>query len=1349
MNRNKLTQRYAFLRSDVEQFGLPALRNDRSKRIPVYKRGGKARNMNKQLRDLLFADHTKVHFDYDNTDRPFNRIWNPVSKRLKVLKGKRGVIDETGHINSNCLGHCVYEGEHLVDKHKLVSNQVVPFFDRQIPSIRDCADTYFVDVDLPGLDGFKIISRRMATFVKKMVKKHGGAQYRVVTHADFYHPTKPEEGIHTLYLTTDKRQVVLRKEEVIPLLKVTEARLKDIALNMEMAGSGWVFERVIRHQMDVVCYAPHTGSSFLSLPQWVADRYAVFNPDNKKDNKCFKHCFTIHNHKDTIKHHRGRMSQYKKLKDTTDFSGLTFPVGINQIPKFEKRNPKYAVTVFVFMDKGVDKYTGKPDGCIRRVYKTKNDPNMNEGVVPVDLLLIEDQDQDRRHYTYINNLSRLMSVNVSKHNGKVYLCRNCLKHKHSAEALKKHQAICDTEGSVFPIMPPKGEVIKFKNHLKQFHQNFVIYSDFETFPRKLYGPTHKKEGSYTTKTHIHKPCSFCIYVTCTEKEYKFEPIAYRGPDAAAKCVEMVNETVEKLKVLNQQHESINDIIFKPGEEEAYEKATICCICNKELGGTRSNNPIGPCKIRKDGVIVPNDIDNGKVRHHNHLTGEVYHIDRPGYGGGAAHNACNRLIHTRWEKIPVFFHNLKGFDGHLLVKPGSEQCQGKASIIPQNTEKYISMTFDSTRYLDSFAFLASGLEKLAAYLLDEGLHKFKHVLRYFGDKVSPFLIHHLVKKGFYPYSYMNCFERFDETDCFKQEDFYDELSEEHISDEDYQCVVKMWNELGIKNKGEWHDLYLKLDVLLLADVFENFRKVSFENFGLDPANSSWTLPNFGFDCMLKMTDMKLELMSELEVYLLYEKDIRGGISAIFSKYAKANNPYLDDYDPSKPTSFINCLDANNLYGGIMRMALAFGGLHFRDVSTYMKHQFDKLMKETKRRRINKIEYKEEEVSDGFDFEVDLYYPPELHDLHNDYPMAVERKCVTKDMLSPLQRSRKATMSKIPKLIPGFGDKDNMIKNYLVHYRNLEYYLSKGLVLKKVHRIIGYKQRPWMRKYIDFCTEKRKKATNAFEKDYWKKMIVVNFGKTMESVRKRFKLELIKDPKTMKKYSNSLEWDGHTNYGDGLFGVKRRAKEVKLNKPIYVGFAILELSKLHMLQFHYDYMKPKYGDKCRVLFSDTDSMSYHVFCDDLYIDMKQDSHLFDLSNYPKDHFMYDPVNKKIPLLMKEETAGKYIKEFVGLKAKMYSFLLYCLILNMYSVKKTGKGIPKKALKKQVNHKDYRKALFEPDWTHYVEFNTIRSKNHELANYHQKKKGLNSYDDKSYLLSGGISQLRHNHYRIKSLV
>jgi len=131
------------------------------------------------------------------------------------------------------------------------------------------------------------------------------------------------------------------------------------------------------------------------------------------------------------------------------------------------------------------------------------------------------------------------------------------------------------------------------------------------------------------------------------------------------------------------------------------------------------------------------------------------------------------------------------------------------------------------------------------------------------------------------------------------------------------------------------------------------------------------------------------------------------------------------------------------------------------------------------------------------------------------------------------------------------------------------------------------------------------------------------------------------------------------------------------------------------------------------------------------------------------MYDPVNKKIPLLMKEETAGKYIKEFVGLKAKMYSFLLYCLILNMYSVKKTGKGIPKKTLKKKVNHKDYRKALFEPDWTHYVEFNTIRSKNHELANYHQKKKGLNSYDDKSYLLSGGISQLRHNHYRIKSLV
>ena len=1352
-------QRYAYRKSDIQSSsnGLPGLRNDRTKRIPIYKNGGNCRNMSKDLRDLLFADHTKIYFDYDDPDRPFNLIWNPITKRmtkLKATKNKKGkmiggILNNLGNLKSNCLGKYCYADGHLTDKYAPVCNRDVPFCDRQRPSIKDCADTFVIDVDIPGIAGFNVISKRLSGFVKKMVKKHKGVQYRIVTFANFYHPTKPEEGIRTLHITTDKQQVIVRKEEVKPLLKQTAGELAVRAIEMETKGSGWVFIRVVRHQMDIVCYAPATGSTHIKSPKWVLYRKAVENPDNKKDNKCFKHCITIHTHKDKIKHHRGRMSQYKKLKDKFDFTGLTYPVGLDQIAKFERRNPKLAVTVFKFDDQGVDE-NGRPKGCIHRVYRTTNDPNMNEDVEPVDLLLIEDEKQDKRHYTYINNLSFLMRSNKTKHHGKIFLCRNCLKHKHTLEAIKKHRAICDVEGSVFPIMPTKGELVEFKNHLKQFHKNFVIYSDFETFPKKVFGPQLESppSGSYTRKTHIHEPCSYSIYVTCTEKEYKFEPISFRGPDAHVKCHQKLVEIVDELKELSQQHKDTEDIIFKPGEEEAYEKASMCCICHKEVGSTiGGGNVKGPFKTKTE---------NGKCRHHNHLTGAVYHIDKPCYGGGAAHSQCNLNIHTRWEHFPVFFHNLKGFDGHLLVKTAAEQSK-KSKIIPQNTEKYISMDFDNIRYLDSYLFLGTSLEKLANNLLEEGLHKFKHVLGYYGDKISPFLIHHLVKKGFYPYSYMNDFDKFEETECFKQEDFYDELSGKDISDEDYKQVVKMWNELGIKNKGEWHDLYLNLDVLLLADVFENFRKVSFESFGLDPGNNSYTLPNFGWDCMLKMTKAKLELMTELDMFLLIEKrGIRGGISCIFTKYAKANNPYLKDFDPTKPITYISYVDANGLYAGIMRDTLPFGDLHFVDVATFMKYQFDKLMRETKRRRIECIQYEDDEVSNGYYFEVDLYYPPELHNAHNDYPMAVERKTVTKDMLSPLQKARKVRMSKVEKLIPDFGDKNNMKKNYLVHYRNLEYYLAHGLVVKKVHRIIGFKQRPWMRKFIDFCSEKRKHAKNAFEKDYFKMLMNSCFGKTMESVRKRFELKLITDVKTMKKISNSLKWDGHIKYSEDLFGVKCRKKVVRLNKPIYVGMAILELSKLHMLQYHYDYMKPTYGDKCKLLFTDTDSLAYIVETDDLYHDMKKNSHLFDLSNYPKDHFMFDNTNKKVPLLFKEESAGYYIIEFAGLKAKMYSFLMRGKLdkrtneikLDGTTPKKTGKGIPKKTLKNSVSHDDYMRAIFDPDWVHYVESNSIRSSKHEIGNYHQRKKGLNSYDDKSYLLSGGISQLRHNHYRIKVL-
>ena len=234
-----------------------------------------------------------------------------------------------------------------------------------------------------------------------------------------------------------------------------------------------------------------------------------------------------------------------------------------------------------------------------------------------------------------------------------------------------------------------------------------------------------------------------------------------------------------------------------------------------------------------------------------------------------------------------------------------------------------------------------------------------------------------------------------------------------------------------------------------------------------------------------------------MYLKTEDSIRGGISMIVNKYSKANNKYLRSYDKNKPSTYIIYLDANNLYGWAMSQPLPFGDYKYeKNVDIFTKNYIMNLKDDSDR---------------GYFLNVDLEYPQTLHDLHNDYPLAPERKIVTKDMLSNKVRSLMNVASekqtkcdkpkdnskgdKVPKLICDF----NETINYGVHYRTLKLYLSLGMKLKNVHSVISYKQSTWLEEYISFNTKKRALAKNKFEKDFFKLMNNAVFGKTMENVR----------------------------------------------------------------------------------------------------------------------------------------------------------------------------------------------------------------------------------------------------------
>ena len=308
-------------------------------------------------------------------------------------------------------------------------------------------------------------------------------------------------------------------------------------------------------------------------------------------------------------------------------------------------------------------------------------------------------------------------------------------------------------------------------------------------------------------------------------------------------------------------------------------------------------------------------------------------------------------------------------------------------------------------------------------------------------------------------------------------------------------------------------------------------------------------------------------------LMVEKGIRGGVSMISTRYGKANNPYMNEYDPNLPKKYIEYLDANNLYGGGMSEPLPTNG--FR----WMTEQELKNWK-----NIPCI------------LEVDLEYPHHLHDLHNDYPLAPERLVV----------------NNVEKLIPNLNNK----VKYVVHHETLKLYESLGLKVTKIHRGITFEESTWLKPYIDLNTNLRAKASNDFEKDFFKLMNNSVFGKTMENVRKRVDVRLVTNKKDAKKLISQPNYKHRTIFCENLVAIHMKKTKLVFNKPVYLGMCILDLSKTIMYNFHYNYIKPKYGEMAKLLFTDTDSLVYEIETDDFYKDISPDVRdMFDTSNYPK--------------------------------------------------------------------------------------------------------------------------------------
>ena len=645
-------------------------------------------------------------------------------------------------------------------------------------------------------------------------------------------------------------------------------------------------------------------------------------------------------------------------------------------------------------------------------------------------------------------------------------------------------------------------------------------------------------------------------------------------------------------------------------------------------------------------------------------------------------------------------------------------------------------FFEIRYIDSFKFMNCGLDKLTKNLLkcdkcdsckpgdcikryfEDGkikifngigncskckncligkescknpmLDKLKNTSKIYKDKVKL-----LVRKGVFPYEYFNSSKRFNETKLPDKNLFYSSLNDKDISDDDYEYVKMIWKEFDMKTFGDYHDLYLNTDVLLLSDIFNEFREICLTNYKLDPCRY-YTTPGLSWDALLKHSKIKLELLSDYDMLLMFEQGTRGGISTITKRYSVANNKYMKCYDEDGENKYLMYLDANNLYGWAMSLPLPVGGFEWMS---------------------------DEELDDWRNIScilmVDVDYPRELHDKHNDYPFLAEN----------------IRVGKVNKLIPNLWNK----KNYVCHKENLKQAEKSGLIVRKVIKGIKFREEAWMKSYIDLNTELRKGAKNEFEKDFFKLMNNSVFGKTMENMRKRIDYRLVNNKKEASKLINKFNFKHAVRYTDDLVGILLSENNVKINKPVYCGMCILELSKTLMYDFHYDYMKNKY--KCNLLFTDTDSLCYEIFTYDFYDDIKDDvKDRFDTSNYPKDHPSgIELCNKKVLGLMKDEFGGRVMIEFCGVRSKVYS----CIMDDNKMIKKC-KGIKKNVVKGEISKEDYKKCVLDREVILKTNRN-IRSIKHKIYTEKIEKVAMRYNDDKRFILEDGICTLALGHFRI----
>jgi len=1035
-------------------------------------------------------------------------------------------------------------------------------------------------------------------------------------------------------------------------------------------GSNWKVQFVHSLDFKFSRYYPLAGGQActrIRLPPKIKNKKAVLNL-KPPSNECFLYSLLA------LKNPLQRSCAYKwqrYKRFLTSFRVPLGPISLKQIPAIERAN-SISINVYAVHDESV---------YLLQKSKQRHDESYN-------LLLLFDGDHS--HYMPIRSLQRLLCTETKTSRRKVHICSVCLTPFASGKSLAEHQILCDTLPAQTIRMPAPNTYLEFNKYENLEPIVFAIYLDLETVMLPLATPTRTKQSEWK-----HELCvaSFsALKIRCDGKLY--EPYSYCGDDALEKLFfYLFLEENRMLAAVNRFQRSLPAPSVSFSGQKLY-----CWICQ---------NPIRP-----DELIVSD---------HSHISLK---------SRGKVHFICNSRLKIR-PQLVVVVHCASSFDSHFLIKYLANKKDLNISIVPRNAQRYLSFSIDHTRFVDSYQFLPLPLSKLVECVLSvkvQGVTDYSKMLvlpKIFPGNFLPLLD----GKMKFPYEFLRVANCLSATRLPSIEYFHNSMTGVQCTPQEYEKARRIWKTVGCKTFREFLLFYNLTDVSFLGEIFQQFRKHSYEIFQLD-CLKYLSGPSFSMDCCLRFTKMKLELLSSTDLFFFFETAIRGGICFSGSKkYFRANNSYLPDYDPRKPSTFGFYIDCNSLYSRAMMEMLPIS-----DFSWVQDDELRDLLGIYPENGYAGILALNEKAPVGYYFEVDTITPDSSHDKLSQFPPLPRHMRIPYDHLSDYTKKLMSRMnlkrSTVPKLISSLFAQ----KRYRLHYRLLMHYMTLGVVVTKVHRVVKFRQEAFVRPYIEYNLQQRKISQSELKKELFKYNCNSLYGKFCENKRKRQKVKLVSRQKQAKKITRDPLLKDWYIVGPELMSASFRTPIVLQDRPVYAAASILDLSKLIMSRFYYEVIC-KIWPRNRLLYSDTDSLLLQLKTEDLYEDLASNLKYFDTSNYATDHPCFSPLNKSAPGKFKDETRGQLIKEVVALRAKSYSILT-----EGGSVKKS-KGVARSALSR-FSLDDYKKAL-RHETKVYSTSEQIFAKNHRVFVQKRKFLSLSAYDDKRFYMNSVYSRPL-GHYR-----